>query len=197
MHCDSWCRNDYRIWRVFCYNYLVFSNPKENIEQFGLSDGMIVADLGAGSGFYALEAGRAVAPMGKVYAVDIQKDLLDRLKNEAHHARVNNVEIISGDVEKIGGTKIREGSVDRVIAANILFMLADKKNFVGEIKRILKNRGTVLLVDWAGSFSQMGPHPDHVVYKDKAVQLFVDAGFKVEKEIRAGSHHYGIVFRKV
>ena len=157
---------------------------------------MIVADLGAGSGFYAIEAARAVAPTGKVYAIDIQRDLLERLRNEALHARVRNIEIIAGDLEKIGGTKIREGSVDRVIASNIFFMIEDKKSFLGEIKRILKPRGAALLVDWAASFSQMGPHSDHVVYKDKAIKLFLESGFKVEKEISAGSHHYGIIFRK-
>ncbi len=175
----------------------MFSDPEENIKQFGLSDGMIVADFGSGSGFYAIEAGKAVASSGKVYAIDIQKDLLERLKHEADRARVRNIEFLAGDLEKIGGSKIHEASVDRVIAANILFMIEDKKSFVTEIKRILKPKGAALLVDWAGSFSQMGPHPDHVIYKDKAVQLFVDNGFKVEKEISAGSHHYGIIFRKV
>lgn len=175
----------------------MFSNPKDVVEQLGLSDGMVVADLGTGSGFYAIEAGRKVAPTGKVYAVDIQRDLLDRLRSEAGRAHVRDVEIISGDLEKIGGTKIREGSVDRVIAANVLFMIEDKKSFVSEIKRILKQKGAALLVDWSASFSQMGPHSDHVVYKDKAIQLFSEAGFKVEKEISAGSHHYGMIFRKV
>ena len=174
----------------------MFSNPKENVRQFGLSSGMIVADLGAGSGFYAIEAGKAVAPDGKIYAVDIQKDLLDRLKHEAGLAHIRNVEVISGDLEKIGGTKIRDLSVDRVLAANILFMIEDKRSFVAEIKRVLKPKGAVLLVDWAASFSQVGPHSEHVVYKDKAIKLFADFGFKVEKEISAGSHHYGIIFRK-
>ena len=175
----------------------MFSNPKENIRQFGLSDGMIVADLGTGSGFYAIEAGRAVAPTGKVYAVDVQKDLLLRLRNDANRAHVRDIEIISGDLEKIGGTKIKEASIDRVIAANVFFMIDDKKNFISEIKRILKPRGRVLLVDWSGSFSQMGPQGDRVVYKDKAMKFFTDAGFEVEKEISAGSRHYGMILRKV
>lgn len=174
----------------------MFSDPKQNIAQASFSDGMVVADLGSGSGFYSIEAARAVSPTGKVYAVDIQKDLLERLKNEANRAHVRGIDVICGDLEKLGGTKIREASVDRVIAANILFMIEDKKTFINEIKRILKPKGSVLLVDWAASFSQMGPHPDHVVYKDKAVQLFDEMGFKVEKEISAGSHHYGIIFRK-
>ncbi len=175
----------------------MFSNPKENIRQFGLSDGMIVADLGTGSGFYAIEAGKAVAPTGKVYAVDVQRDLLERLRSEANRAHVRDIEIIHGDIEKLGGSKIREAYVDRVIAANVLFMIDDKRNFINEIKRILKPRGRLLLVDWSGSFSQMGPHPERVVYKDKALKLFTDAGFAVEKEISAGSHHYGMILRKV
>ena len=175
----------------------MFSNPHKNIEQLGLSDGMVVADLGTGSGFYAIQAGMAVAPSGKVYAVDIQKDLLDRLKKEAHANHVHNIEVISGDLEKLGGTKIKDESVDRVIAANILFMIEDKKSFINEIKRILKKKGAALLVDWAASFSQMGPHPDNVVYKDQAIKLFTDVGFKVEREISAGAEHYGIIFRKV
>lgn len=174
----------------------MFSNPLRNIEQFGLRDGMIVADLGAGSGFYSIFAAKAVSPNGKVYAVDIQKDLLARLKNEANYARARNLEIISGDLEKLGGTKIKESSIDRVIAANILFMIEDKKSFINEIKRILKPDGLVLLVDWTASFAQMGPHPDHVVYKDKARKFFEEAGFKFVRERSAGSHHYGIIFRK-
>ena len=110
---------------------------------------------------------------------------------------MHNIEVISGDLEKLGGTKIKDESVDRVIAANILFMIEDKKSFINEIKRILKHKGAALLVDWAASFSQMGPHPDNVVYKDQAIKLFDDAGFKVEKEISAGAEHYGIIFRKV
>ncbi len=158
---------------------------------------MVVADLGTGSGFYAIEAAKSVSPNGKVYAVDIQKDLLDRLRSEANRAHVRNIDVVCGDLEKLGGTKIREASVDRVIAANILFMIDDKKIFINEIKRILKQNGRLLLVDWSGSFSQMGPHPERVIYKDKAAKLFTDSGFAVEKEISAGSHHYGMILRKV
>ena len=174
----------------------MFSDPRHNIEQFGLSDGMIVADFGTGSGFYAMEAARAVAPTGKVYAVDLQKDLLERLKSEADKNNLKNVEIISGDLERIGGSKIRDGSCNAVIASNVLFMIEDKKSFLLEAKRILKTGGKLLLVDWSASFSQMGPHVDHVVYKDDVVKLATAAGFAFEKEIHAGAHHYGIIFRK-
>lgn len=174
----------------------MFSDPEHNIEQLGLSDGAIVADFGAGSGFYSMEAARAVAPRGKVYAVDAQRDLLDRLKKDAQRQHVRNIEILSGDLEKLGGSKIRENSCDVVIASNILFMLSDKKNFLLEAKRVLKSSGRLLLVDWSASFSGMGPHADHVVYKEDAMKLAVSVGFVFDREIHAGAHHYGIIFRK-
>lgn len=174
----------------------MFSDPEHNIEQFGLSDGMIVADLGAGSGFYSVAAAKAVAPMGKVYAVDIQKDLLERLKKEAQRNHIRGIDVIAGDLEHIGGSKIRESSCNAVIASNILFMLEDKKTFLTEAKRILKVDGKLLVVDWSASFSQMGPHPEHVVYKEDLMKLALSVGFVFEKEIHAGAHHYGIIFRK-
>jgi len=173
----------------------MFSDPRHNVEQLGLSDGSIVADFGAGSGFYTIEAAKAVAPNGKVYAIDVHKDMLERLKKEAQRQHTTNIEIIAGDLEKLGGSKIREVTCDVCIASNILFMVEDKKNFLLEAKRILKPGGRLLLVDWSASFSGMGPHTNHVVYKDDAVKLAISAGFKIDHEIDAGAHHYGIIFR--
>lgn len=181
---------------LFVILNIMFSNPQKNIEQFHLGEGMVVADLGAGSGFYTMEAARAVAPTGKVYAVDIQQGLLLRIKNEASKNKVRNVEILLGDLERVNGTKLREASIDRVIASNILFMIEDQKSFILEIKRILKPGGRVLLVDWSASFGNLGPHPENVVYKDKAMEMFKQAGFVYESEISAGDHHYGIIFKK-
>jgi ubiquinone/menaquinone biosynthesis C-methylase UbiE len=174
----------------------MFSDPRHNLDQLGLRDGAIVADLGAGSGFYSIEAAKMVAHTGKVYAVDLQKDLLERLKREANRLHVRNIEIIAGNLEKLGGSKLRESSCDAAIASNILFMLDDKKSFLIEAKRILKHGGRLLIIDWSASFSQMGPHPDHVVYKDDALKLALSAGFELDREIHAGAHHYGMIFRR-
>jgi ubiquinone/menaquinone biosynthesis C-methylase UbiE len=66
----------------------MFSDPRSNIDQFRLDPGMIVADLGCGSGHYTFAIAKAVAPTGRVYAVDVQKDLLVRLKTEATRLHV-------------------------------------------------------------------------------------------------------------
>ena len=132
----------------------MFTDPVQNLKAFGLKEDNIVADLGAGTGFYSIAAGRLV-PQGKVYAVEINKDFLATIKNKATEAHLNNVEILWGDIEKIEGTKLGNGIVDAVIASNVLFQVEDKDKFIEEIKRILKQKGRVLLIDW--SESSLGP----------------------------------------
>ncbi len=173
-----------------------FSDPQRNIEQLGLSEGMIVADLGAGSGFYTLACARAVGSDGRVFVVDIQKDLLDKVKHSVHAEGLYNVETIWGNLEKIGGTKIKESSIDVAVVSNVLFQIEQKEEFLNEIKRILKPKARVLLIEWSESGGGLGPTLDDVVTEPKAEELFKRFGFSVDKKISAGEHHYGIVFRK-
>src|SRR3989344_5519467 len=121
----------------------MFSDPVKNLKALGLRENSIVADLGAGTGFYSIAAGHMV-PKGKVYAVEIDKEYLSTIKNKAKEAHVNNVEILWGNIEKRGGTKIGDGIVDAVIASNVFFQVEDKDELIKEIKRILKIGGKVL-----------------------------------------------------
>lgn len=174
----------------------MFSDPEKNIGELGLMPGMHVADIGAGSGFYSLAAAKAVGGNGKVYAIDVQKDLLSRIKNEAQRLHVNNLEVVWGNAERQGGTGLRENFVDAVIVANILFQIADKEAFIKEIKRILKPKGHVLLVDWQDSFGGMGPETAHVISADAAKELFEKGGLVFERRMGVGTQHYGFIFSK-
>jgi ubiquinone/menaquinone biosynthesis C-methylase UbiE len=171
-----------------------FSDPRSNVLQMGLREGMKVADIGAGSGQFSLAAAAAVGVDGRVYAVDIQEDVLKHLKDSAHRAGRRNVDTIWGNIEKTAGTKLRDQSVDAVILSNTLFQLEHKEEAVREIKRILKPGGRLLVVDWAGSYGGMGPSPEHVVSEHDAEELFITGGFYKAKDFRSGPHHYAIVF---
>jgi ubiquinone/menaquinone biosynthesis C-methylase UbiE len=175
----------------------MFSDPENNIMQFALSPGMQVADFGAGSGFYTMAIAKAVAPGGKVFAVDIQKDLLQKLKKGAQQNNLTNLDIIWGDLEHLGGTKLRESSLDAVTASNLFFQIQNKDALCLEIKRILRPNGRVLVIDWVSSFGGIGPQEKDVVTKDKMISFFQDHGFRLDKEISAGAQHYGLIFRKV
>jgi len=174
----------------------MFTDPEKNLDQFDLQKGMRVADFGAGSGFYVLTAAKLVGDKGKVYAVDIQKDLLVRLKKDAAAKKILNIEIIWGDLEKAGGAKLEDNSVDRVIVSNLLFQINGKENLAKEAMRILKPGGKILAIDWTESFGNLGPRAEDVFSKETARTLFENAGFSLEKIIDAGAHHYGLILSK-
>ncbi|KND47770.1 MAG: hypothetical protein AB201_02450 [Parcubacteria bacterium C7867-006] len=175
----------------------MFSDPVKNVESCGIQAGMEVADFGSGSGHYTLAAAKALMSTGRVYSIDVNKDLLTKLKNHATREGLYNVEVIWGDIEKPNGTKLRDSSIDLVFLGNILFQLDDKDGMIKELKRVLKPGGRVLVVDWADSFGGIGPTPKSVIKKDKAQTLFEKAGFHMDREVSAGSHHYGFIFKKM
>lgn len=174
-----------------------FASPEKNITLLGLSAGKSVADLGAGTGHYAFAAAKIIGAEGHVYAVDIQKDLLDRLHKEVEQKNIHNIDVVWGDIETVGGTKLKTDAVDAVIASNILFQVESKSGFIHEVKRILKKGGLVLVIDWAESFAGLGPDPQHVISEEITRNLFENNGFALEKTFDAGAHHYGLIFKNV
>lgn len=171
----------------------MFTDPLKNLKALGLREDNIVADLGAGTGYYSLILGTLV-PRGKVYAVELQKDFLETINNKVKKAHLENVEIIWGNIEKNGGTKIKNDTVDAVVASNVLFQVENKANFIEEIKRILKPKGKVLLIDWSVP-SVMGA--GLIIPKEKARLMFEEKGFVVDIDIDAGDHHYGMILKRV
>ena len=174
----------------------MFSAPEKNIEQLVLGEGAIVADFGAGSGAYTLAAAKALRNTGKVYAIEVQKELLTTLQNTCTAEHVSNVSFIWGNIEIPGGSKLRDGSCDVVILSNILFQVVDKKAVVEEARRVLRNGGKLLVIDWTASFNNMGPTPEHVFPEMEARKLVEESIFTLDKIVNAGNFHYGFVFHK-
>jgi|SRR3989344_2902151 len=170
-------------------------DPMMIISQVGIRPTDSVADFGAGSGAYTIPVAR-IAKEGKVYCVEVLKDLLTRVKNDADKMHLSNIEYIWGDIERLGGTKIKDGVVDIVIIANVLFQVPSKQGLIGEAKRILKQGGRVLLVDWIDSFGGLGPQSGDIISEDKAKQLFSDEGFSFDNKLSIKEHHYAIIFKK-
>ncbi|MDE2399920.1 MAG: class I SAM-dependent methyltransferase [Patescibacteria group bacterium] len=175
----------------------MFTDPVKNLKAFSLREDNIVADLGAGTGYYTLPAG-AIVSRGKVYAVEITKDFLTTIKNKVQEAHLNNVEILWGDVETVGGTRIGNNIVDAVIASNILFQIEDKNKFIEEIRRILKPGGRVLVIDWLveSEGEPVAIKLNSAFPKTRALEMFEQKGFVLERNIDAGAHHYGMILVK-
>ncbi len=173
-----------------------FAQPSENIQVLALAPGSRVADFGAGSGAYTLALAEAVGRDGKVYAIEVQKELTEKLATQAIERGLSNIETIWGDIDRVGGSNIVENSLDALVISNVLFQSEDKTALAREAFRVLKSGGKALIIDWSASFSGMGPSSAEVVTVTQGKAIFIEIGFVFISEFNAGAQHWGIVVQK-
>ena len=177
----------------------MFANPDENVHEFGFRAGQAVADLGSGAGHYTFALSKVLGPDGRVYAIDIQDEMLTHLSVELKQKNIENVRVMLGDIEKPNGTHLKNAFVDGVVFSNILFQLENKEGAVKEAFRILKPLGKVCVVEWHDLSFLANIKKDGqkvVVSEENCRDLFTKAGFVFEKTFEAGEHHYGLIFKK-
>ncbi|OGG80545.1 hypothetical protein A3A39_01500 [Candidatus Kaiserbacteria bacterium RIFCSPLOWO2_01_FULL_54_13] len=174
-----------------------FAHPPRNVAALGIQGGMRVADFGAGSGAYTFAIAERLGGSGKVYAIDVQRDLLRRVANEATRRGYKNVEVIWADLEMPRASKLADGSIDLILVSNLLFQVPDKLPILREARRIVKPSGSVVVIDWSDSPPtggwRLGPAKEDVVKKAAARELAEKAGLEVNREFPAGAHHYGLI----
>jgi ubiquinone/menaquinone biosynthesis C-methylase UbiE len=175
----------------------MFSDPRKNIQELGFNPGDRVADLGSGVGHYSFPLSDSVGPKGDVYCIDIKKEVLVALKNQAEKEGRENIEVIWGDIEKMDGTKLRDSVVDGVLFSSILFQLKDKVTALKEAKRILKLGGKLCVIEWADLSYLSGVKEtdnESTINKEELTTLASANGFHFQKSFEAGEHHYGLIF---
>lgn len=174
-----------------------FLDPGRAVKAAKISEHMQVADFGVGAGFFTRAIARAVGPEGRVYAIDINRDLLSRLAPLCELEGLHNVEYVRGDLDEKEGSGLPEGAMDVVMMANILFQVEKKAMIIEEARRVLRRGGRLVLIDWQDSFNNLGPHIGHVVTRDAALVLIKgNGGFTHVEDIPAGSFHYGLILKK-
>lgn len=167
------------------------------LEQGGIKQGYIVADLGCGtSGHFVFPAAHLVGPKGKVYAADILKVVLNAVESRAKLEGVDNVETVWADLERSGGLRIPVSSVDLTLLLNILWLVKEKETLFREAARITKTNGTLVISDWKSGHSPLGPPPEKRLDRENVKLLAKNAGFEFVREFEAGKYHFGMVFRK-
>ena len=180
----------------FLHGTAGFAHPPRNVAALGVQPGMKIADFGSGSGAYVLAIAKELHHTGHVYAIDIQKDLLRRTKNEAERLGYKNVEVLWGDLEAENGSKIADNTLELVLISNLLFQVEDKRQVMAEAKRITRPNGRVAVIDWSESFGGLGPTKEDVVPKSDVLTLARSVDLVFVSEFAAGAHHFGLVFRK-
>ena len=163
-----------------------FLNPDTIVDEWDVRPGEIIADFGAGSGFFSVALAKRVGYAGKVYALDIREEALEAVRSRAKSFRLLNIETIKVDLERERGSTLKNETMDKIVISNILFQAVNGQSIIiEEARRILKPNGLVFAIEWKDK-----------IKKEETERLFELAGFKKHKEFVAGSHHYGIIFKK-
>jgi ubiquinone/menaquinone biosynthesis C-methylase UbiE len=170
-----------------------FLNPEEVIKELDLKDNMIAVDFGSGAGGWTIPLAKKLDE-GKVYAIDVQEEMLSALKSRAAIDNLQNIETIVCDLENPEKLELVDNFFDIVLITNLLFQTKNKKQILTEAQRVLKKGGQILIVDWEKA-SPLGPQKEKVGSEDiKKIAESLD--LKIKKEFKAGQHHYGLVFTK-
>lgn len=173
-----------------------FLRPEVAVNALDLLPGMRVADFGCGHGHWTLALARKIGRGGKLFAFDIQPTVLESLRSQAKQHHIQNIEAIQADLETANGSKLKDDLLDFVLIANILIQTEKPEEVIKEALRILKKGARCAAIEWDSEGTYAGPPAASRISRKKTELLFRSAGFVFEKEFSAGSHHYGLIFKK-
>ncbi len=170
-----------------------FVNPNEILKQFLLRSNMTAADFGCGSGGWTIPLAKILQD-GMVYAIDVLQEPLSALKGKMMIEKINNITLIHSDIEGKQGSTLTDSSVDLVLMTNLLFQCEDKRKIFQEAKRVLKDNGKIVVVDWLKD-NPLTKEIEYVSF-DEIKEIAKNLDLKLEKEFAAGDYHWGLIFCK-
>ncbi len=132
-------------------------NTKLAIEKMELLPASVVADIGAGTGYYTFAIARKI-PEGKVYAVEIQDEMIKYLNEKKASTGINNVDVIKGTLQAPG---LPENSVDLAIMVDVYHELEFPHEMLQAIKKSLKTDGAILLLEFRAEDPSIAIKPHH------------------------------------
>lgn len=165
-------------------------DPQKIFTLLGVKSEDIVADLGAGSGYFTMPLSNKVK---SVYAIDIQQEMLDYLKQKIKENKILNIDLLlSKDPNQI---PLPDQSIDFLLTVNTLHEFPDKEKMIKEIKRILKPKGKTGIIDFKKIESTLGPPLAIRVSQKDAIKLFEKNGL-TNVSIHSVGSNYLLIFQK-
>jgi len=161
--------------------------PDKLIERSGIKPGMKVLDLGCGSGAFTTFVARAVGKEGKVYALDIQPEMLRQLERKlakAENQGIQNVELKQASAYEL---PFEDESLDLVYMVTVLEEIPDRSRALREVKRVLKPGGILAVTEFL-------PDPDYPL-RSTVIKTCQREGFVLDASL-GNLWNYTIRFRK-
>jgi len=167
-----------------------WQNPEAILVEAGLKTGLKFVDLGCGDGFFALSAARLVGNDGRVYGLDVDGHAIDRLKEKASKEGLKNLTLKVGMAEE---KVFCDSCADIVFFGIVLHDFSDPVKVLANAKRMLKPTGRLIDLDWKKKPMDLGPPLQIRFSEEKASNLIMTAGFKIDEIKKEGLYHYLIV----
>ncbi|MFZ3578322.1 class I SAM-dependent methyltransferase [Virgibacillus sp. DJP39] len=160
--------------------------PDKILEYLAIDSNDIVADLGAGNGYFTIPIAKSTNDT--VYAVDIEPKMLNMLKENADKENINNINYVEGDLVNI---KLDDESINKAIVSMVIHEVTSINQTINEIKRILKPGGKILIIEWKAIETEQGPPLHERIPANDLLDTFKSANFDVEL-IDLNQQHYAI-----
>ncbi|HBY60197.1 MAG TPA: SAM-dependent methyltransferase [Solibacterales bacterium] len=169
-------------------------NPDLAVKLLDIKPGMVLADIGAGVGYYTEKLARLAGPEGKVYATEIQPGMLARLKKRMNAAGLANYEAV---LSPRGGTGLPDGSIDLALLVDVYHEFDQPQLMLALIRQALKADGRLVLIEFRKEDSWIPIREEHKMTVTEAKRELEAEGFKLQKAIsdRLPWQHI-LIFRK-
>ena len=165
--------------------------PDEVIAAMNLKAGETIADIGAGSGFFAFRFARKVGDSGRVYAVDINPDMILYMNRRIRDSKIKNaVTVLSAPDDPL----LTDASINRFFICNTWHHVQSRPRYIGLMKKMLKPGGQVIIVDYKKRQLPVGPPPEMKLAKRDVIGEMESNGFKLAKEHSFLEYQYFLVF---
>jgi ubiquinone/menaquinone biosynthesis C-methylase UbiE len=169
-----------------------YQKPDEVLRALALRPGEVVADVGSGSGYVALRLAAAVGSTGRVYAVDVDPDMVRHLNRRLRDTSIANVTtILSAPDDPL----LADSSIDRFFICDTWHHIDDQAKYLALLKKMLRPGGEVVMIDFKKEETPMGPPLAMRIARDALVQQMQAAGFRLAMEHTFLPYQYFLVFK--
>jgi predicted methyltransferase len=167
--------------------------PERALDLIGVAPGLVVADVGAGSGYMTLRLAHRVGPTGRVYATDIQPKLLGLIADKARAAGLSNVTIVAGREDD---ARLPESVIELALLVDVYHEFREPQAMLQSLRRALVPGGWLVLVEYRQEDPTLPIAPTHRMSVAN-VRTEVEAeGFTMERDVEDLPRQHIIVFRR-
>jgi len=169
-----------------------WQRPELVVENLGLREGMRVADLGAGTGYFSRYLSKAVGPSGTVYAVETEPTLVTHLRDRAEAEGSDNLIPV---LTSANTPRLPLSGIDLVLIVDTFHHIDDRLTYFGDTRKRLRPAGRVAIIDWKKKELPVGPGLDHKIARDQVVEEMERAGYELSDESTDLPYQYFLMFK--